>query len=98
MLLTVLAPKVREQQQIGHPNPVLERLIKLGLKIQFDLIDIMPDPVKPMLFEEYQAVKKWGWGQIDADVTRQWERKGRVTDFCLVVVVTLWAVMFLWYK
>ncbi|KAF5500110.1 hypothetical protein CGCS363_v007238 [Colletotrichum siamense] len=98
MLLTVLAPKVREQQQIGHPNPVLERLIKLGLKIQFDLIDIMPDPVKPMLFEEYQAVKKWGWGQIDADVTRQWERKGRVTDFFLVVVVTLWAVMFLWYK
>ncbi|KAF0327075.1 reductase [Colletotrichum asianum] len=57
MLLTVLAPKVREQQDIGHPNPVLEH------------------PVKPMLFEEYQAVKKWGWGQIDADVTRKWERK-----------------------
>lgn len=98
MLLTVLAPKVREQQNIGHPNPVLERLIKLGLKIQFDLIDIMPDPVKPMLFEEYQAVKKWGWGQIDADVTRKWERKGQVTDFCLVAIVLFCALGIFWSR
>ncbi|KAF4880017.1 hypothetical protein CGCSCA1_v001139 [Colletotrichum siamense] len=80
MLLTVLAPKVREQQNIGHPNPLLEH------------------PVKPMLFEEYQAVKNWGWGQIDADVTREWERKGRVTDFCLIVIVLFCALGVFWSR
>lgn len=89
MLLTVLHPRVREQQQIGHPNPLLARLIKFGLKIQFDIADAMPDPTHPSLHDEHQAIKGWQWGKIDQNVVQKRMRKGRVTDFILVAILLL---------
>lgn len=89
MLLTVLHPRIREQQQLGHPNPLLGRLIKFGLKIQFDIADVIPDPTHPSLHDEHQAIKEWEWGKIDQNVLQERTRKGRITDFVLVSILLL---------
>lgn len=89
MLLTVLHPRVREQQRLGHPNPLVARLIKFGLKIQFDIADVMPDPTHPSLHDEHQAIKEWEWARIDQNVLQEQTRKGRITDFLLVSILLL---------
>lgn len=90
MLLTVLHPRVREQQQLGHPNPLLAGLIKYGLKIQFDIADAMADPTHPSLHDEHQTIKGWEWGKIDQNVFQERTRKGRIMDFILVAIVLLY--------
>lgn len=81
----MVTPKVREQQHIGHPNPVIERLVKLGFKLLFDLTDILPDPVKPNLLLEYQAIKNWEWCRADDIVNSNWKIRSRYIDFTFVV-------------
>ncbi|KAF4960420.1 hypothetical protein FSARC_10480 [Fusarium sarcochroum] len=95
VLLTVVTPKVRDQQQIGHPNPIIERFVKLGFKIMFDLTDILPDPTKPDLLEEYQAVKNWEWHKIDDKVNDSWKRHSRHIDIAFATCIILLAAFVL---
>lgn len=87
----MVTPKVRDQQHIGHPNPVIERLVKLGFKLLFDLTDILPDPVKPDLLLEYQAIKNWEWRRADDIVNSKWKIRSRYIDFAIVVFFGLLA-------
>jgi hypothetical protein len=85
----VVTPKVREQQHIGHPNPIIERIVKLGFKVLFDLTDILPDPVKPDLLEEYQAIKDWEWRRVDDIINSNWKRRSGYVDLAFAIFFVL---------
>ncbi|KAJ0323193.1 hypothetical protein COL5a_008413 [Colletotrichum fioriniae] len=101
LFLTILPPKVREQQRTGHPNPLVAILVKLFLKIQLDLADIMPDPAKPILRDEYHKIKSWEWYKIDAQVVEKRRKQaslsrnlllGVLLIFIAIVLMRGWAV------
>ncbi|KAJ3539274.1 hypothetical protein NM208_g5552 [Fusarium decemcellulare] len=95
VLLTVLARKVRDQQQLGHPNPIVEAAIKFGFKVLFDLTDLLPDPAKPVLLEDYRAIKEWDRFKIDAKVETDWKRRASIIDVLLATFLVLCAAVFL---
>ncbi|EGU86228.1 hypothetical protein FOXB_03250 [Fusarium oxysporum f. sp. conglutinans Fo5176] len=89
VMLTVLPAKVREQQQVGHPIPIVEAVVKLAFKLSFDMTDIMPDPVKPALLDEYRAVKGWDRHKIDVRVEKEWRRRSHTMDILLTVFMVI---------
>ncbi|EXF85874.1 hypothetical protein CFIO01_11965 [Colletotrichum fioriniae PJ7] len=94
LFLTIVPPKVREQQRTGHPNPLVARLVKLFLKIQLDLADIMPDPARPILRDEYHTIKSWEWYKIDAQVVEKRRKQALlIRNLLLGVLLILIAIV-----
>ncbi|KAK7438352.1 hypothetical protein CaCOL14_007793 [Colletotrichum acutatum] len=94
LFLTIVPPKVREQQRTGHPNPLVSKLVKLFLKIQLDLADIMPDPARPILRDEYHKIKSWEWYKIDAQVVEKRRKQASlIRNLLLGVLLILIAIV-----
>ncbi|TDZ74791.1 hypothetical protein CTRI78_v000377 [Colletotrichum trifolii] len=96
VLLTIVPRQVREQQQLGHPNRFGAALVRLFFKIQIDLADALPDPVRPSFYDDYMACKGWGWSKIDANVVRAQKRSAQKLDVLLVVLLVIVGAGFLW--
>ncbi|TDZ32658.1 hypothetical protein C8035_v010995 [Colletotrichum spinosum] len=96
VLLTIVPRQVREQQQLGHPNRFGAALVRLFFKIQIDLADALPDPVRPSFYDDYMACKGWGWSKIDANVVRVQKRSAQKLNVLLVVLLVIVGAGLFW--
>lgn len=80
---TFVPPKCRDRTRLGHPNPIMSRIIKFGVWAQITVLDLLPDPkVAPMdaLYQDMQSHKSFG--DIDASIRRS--RNSILYNFCLI--------------
>ncbi|KAE9566564.1 hypothetical protein CGMCC3_g17282 [Colletotrichum fructicola] len=96
VVLTVIPAPIREHNEIGHPNPVTETLIKFAIKVYLDTKDALPDPVRPDFSDEYHAAKGVNWKKTDVQTEAEWTRRDRITDAILLTIVLVGGMWALW--
>ncbi|KAI8286824.1 hypothetical protein K4K56_008574 [Colletotrichum sp. SAR 10_98] len=96
VVLTVIPAPIREHNEIGHPNPVTETLIKFAIKVYLDMKDALPDPVRPDFSDEYHAAKGVNWKKTDIQTEAEWTRRDRITDAILLAIVLVGGMWALW--
>ncbi|KAF4849798.1 hypothetical protein CGCSCA4_v004233 [Colletotrichum siamense] len=96
VVLTVIPAPIREHNEIGHPNPITETLIKFAIKVYLDMKDALPDPVRPDFSDEYHAAKGVNWKKTDIQTEAEWTRRDRITDAILLTIVLVSGMWALW--
>jgi len=94
---TFVPPKCRERTRLGHPNPVMERIIKFGVWAQISIQDLLPDSkVAPMakLYEDMQSHKSFR----DIDASIQQSRKSLLHNMFLTTGLFFVVISVVFFK